>query len=243
MLKFKSFVHLDFLTILPELIKFFWGEVLGESLVSSWGSSWGSSATLSHLDWDTATEGTGTSSVLALNHADVVLASDSTSASLASWDSSLEWEIDSLCVGTAVLAGNLGGDINVGPVTASAVGVDLAAVWAGTVTVDLMESHHDGAALGDLWEGGAIVVHDGLGTGLNIILATTEGLSTSCGIVTLEASGILLEWVPLGSVTWGSWVNSNGGTLSTSITNSLDNGTVASNELGSSEKRKRNGRG
>jgi len=237
-------VHLDF-TIVLELSKFLGGEVLGESLVGSWGgrSSWGSGTTLSHLDWDTATEGTGTSSVLALNHADVVLASDGTSASLASWDSSLEWEIDSLCVGTAVLASNLGGDINVSPVAASAVGVDLAAVWAGTITVDLMESHHDGATLGDLWEGVAIVGHDSLGPGLNIILAATEGLTASSGVVTLEASGILLEWVPLGSVTWGSWVNSNGSTLSTSVTNCLDNGTVASNELGSSEKRKRDGRG
>jgi hypothetical protein len=37
-------------------------------------------------------------------------------------------------------------------------------------------------------------------------------------------------------------LTSNGGSGSTSITDGLDNGTVTSNELGSSKERKRNGR-
>jgi len=235
-------MHLD-LAILLKLLNLFWGELLSSSL-GSWSSrcSWCSSTTLSHLDWDAATEWTGTSSVLALDHADIVLASDGASASLASWNSSLEWEINSLGVGAAVLAGNLGGDIDVGPVATSSIGVDLAAVWAGTITVDLVEGHHDGATWGHLWEGVAVHGHDGLGAGLDIILAATESLTTGSRVVTLEASGILLEWVPLGSVTGSGWVNSNGGAGTTSITNSLDNGTVASNELRSSEERKCNGR-
>jgi len=201
-----------------------------------------SSGTRSHLDWDTATEWTGASGVLALDHADVVLAGNGTSATLASWDSGLEGKIDGLGVATAVLASNLCGDLHVSPGAASGVSVDGTAVWAGTVAVDLVESHHDGTALRDLGEGVSVHGHDGLGASLNIILATAESLTASICVVTLEASGILLEWVPFGSVTWGGWVNSDGGSSSTSITNSLDNGTVTSNELGSSKKRKCNGR-
>jgi len=192
-------------------------------------------ATSGHLDWDTATEGASTSSVHAADHADVVDASDVSTAGLASWDSSLEWQINSLGVASAVLASNLGGDLHVDEVAAITGGVDLAGVWSGTVTVDLVESHGDCSAWRDLGELIAVHGQDSLRSGSDVVLTATEGLTASCGVVALEAGGVLLEGITLGPITRSVGINANGRTGTTFVTNSLDNGTMASHKLGGSD--------
>jgi hypothetical protein len=146
--------------------------------LGGWGGrggwcSWGGSTSGSHLDWYAATEWTSAGSVLAADHADILLSSDGTSASLASWDGGGEWEIGH-GVGTvvAVAALNLGSNINCLPVTSGTVGIDHAGVWACTVTIDLVEGHVDGATGGDLWELVSILLHDSLGASLDVILST-----------------------------------------------------------------------
>lgn len=96
-----------------------------------------------HLDWDAATEGTSTGSVHAADHADIGLSSNISGAGLASWDGRLEWQINGLGVASAVLASNLGGDLHVDEGRSITGRIDLASVWASTVTVDLMKSHGD----------------------------------------------------------------------------------------------------
>jgi len=196
-----------------------------------WCGSW-----LNSLDWDTATEWTGTSSVHAADEADVVLSVELTSAGHLGWHSSLEWEVGGLCAGTGVLAWDVGLDLNGLPVGTSSIGVHLAGVWSGTVTVDLVDGHVEGATSADLWELIAHHLHDCLGTGSNVVLSSTDGLSAGVGIVTLEAGGISLEWITTSSVTRSVWVNSNGGTSSTGITDSLDDSTVAGHELSDGQK-------
>jgi len=232
-------VHLDLLTLITELLEVISRQAIDlriGALVVGWCSSW-CSTTLDHLDWDAATEGTGTGSVLALNHADVVLSSDVTSASLASWDLSREREIGH-GVGPVVAVGalNLGGDVDVGPVAAGTVSVDLASVWASAVTVDLVKGHVDGATSRDLGKRlSGVLGHDSLGACDNVVLTTSEGLTASSGVVTLEAGGILLEGVPSGSITGSGWVNSNSGASTALITNCLDDRTVAGHQLGNGE--------
>jgi len=134
----------------------------------------------------------------------------------------------------------LGCDVDVGPVTASAIGIDLASVWASTITVDLVKGHIDRATGGDLGKRGSVLVHNRLGAGDNVVLAASESLTTCSCVVALEASGVLLEWVPSGSIARSGWVNPNGGASTALIANSLDDGTVAGHQLGNSEETESN---
>jgi hypothetical protein len=149
--------------------------MIGEVETHALGWSSGvASGSVGHLDWDTATERTGTGCVHAANHADVVRTGNVSAACLASWDGGLEWQIDSLCVAAAVLAGNLGGDRHVGEGRSITSGIDLASVWASTVTVDLMKSHGDLSTGRDLGKSSAHHGHDSLGTSNDVILSTLE---------------------------------------------------------------------
>jgi len=233
-------MHLDLLIVITESLEVLFGEIIKRATLGGWSSgSSGGSSTGSHLDWNAATEWTSASSVLAADHADVLLSSDGTSASLTSWDSGLKWEIH-LGVGAvvAVLAIDLCGDIYVGPVVSGTIGVDRARVWACTITIDLVKSHADLATSGDLWELIAVLLHDCLGASLDVVLSTSKSLTASSLVLTLEASRVLLEGVSSSSITWSGWVNSDGGTLSTCITNCLDDGTVTGHQLGNGEQTK-----
>jgi hypothetical protein len=94
-----------------------------------------SSGGTGHLDWDTATEGTSTSRVLATDHADVARTSDSTCAGHARRDGGSERKILHLSVlvaATSVTLEVLGNGDGL-PVGSSTCGVDHALVWASTV--------------------------------------------------------------------------------------------------------------
>jgi hypothetical protein len=138
-----------------------------------WGSGVASGG-VGHLDWDTATERTCTGSVHAADHADVVLSSNVSAAGLASWDGGLEWQINSLGIASAVLASNLGGDLHVDEGRSITGGIDLASVWASTVTVDLMKSHGDLSTGGDLGKSSTHHGHNSLGSSNDIIFSTLD---------------------------------------------------------------------
>jgi hypothetical protein len=163
----------------------------------------------SHLDRNTSTEGTGTSGVLAADHADIALSSNGTSASLISRDGSGERKILHLLVVVAAtgIAVDVLSDLDRGPVGTRAGGIDHAGVRTSTVTVDLVKSHHDLTALGDLGKGRAVLGHDCCGAGLDVVVASAEGLTAGSSGITLEASGILLERVAPRAVTGSSGIN------------------------------------
>jgi hypothetical protein len=68
-----------------------------------------------------------------------------------------------------------------------------------------------------------------------IIQAYSESLTAGSSVVTLEASGILLEGVSFGSVTGSVGVDADGRAGTTLVTNSLDDSTMASHKSGGSE--------
>jgi hypothetical protein len=98
-----------------------------------------------HLDRNTASEGSSTSGVLAADHADIALACDCSCACLAGGDGCGEGKILHLGVPVTptVVARKVLSDSEWLPVCASTCGIDHALVWASTVAVDLMNSHHD----------------------------------------------------------------------------------------------------
>lgn len=201
-------------------------------------SGGGSSSSSSHLNGDTATERSSTSGVLATDHADVALASDSSCAGHASGHRDSEGKILHLSVPVAatVVAGKVGGDSGGLPVGTSTSSVDHASVGTGTVRVDLVNSHHDRATSRDLRKSGAVELHDLSSTSRDVVVTSTECLTASvCGVAT-EASGILLEGVAVGTVTRSVGVDTDGGTGTSCITSSLDDGSVASHEGRGSQK-------
>jgi len=70
-----------------------------------------------------------------------------------------------------------------------------------------VKGHHDLATRRDLGKGASHSGHDRLGASLNVVVASTESLTTGSGGVTLEAGGVLLEGVSARAVTGSSGVN------------------------------------
>jgi hypothetical protein len=198
-----------------------------------------------HLHWNTSAERSCTSGVLAAYHADAGLSSDCSGAGHSSGNGGGERKILHLGVAVAatIAALEVLSDGDGRPVCPSTSCVDHALVWSRTVRVDLVDSHHDLTAGGDLRESGAVDLHDRCGTGLDCIVASTEGLTAAvCGITT-ESSRVLLEGVAVGAVTRSGWVDSNSGSSATSITSSTDDSSVASHEGGGSQKAEGNNGG
>jgi hypothetical protein len=199
----------------------------------------------SHLHRNTATEGTSTSGVLATDHADVALSSNSAGASLGSVDLDVKRLVLQLGVGVAATVVTLEvlGDSHRNPVGTGTSGVDHALVRTSTVGVDLVNGHHERTASGDLRKSGAVELHDLSGTGLDVVVTSTEGLTAnSCGITT-EASGVLLEGVAVCSVTRSGGIDTDGRASTAGITSSLDDGTVASHESRGGQKAEGNNGG
>lgn len=134
-----------------------------------------------------------------------------------------------------VLAGHVGGDINVGPLGGGTIGVDHAVVWASAVTVDLVDGHLDLAAGYNLRKLLASLSHDGLGTGLEVIGAGADGLANGVSSVTLEASAVLLEGVATGAVTGRRGVDAQSHAGAAIGGGGLDDGTVAGDQGDKSE--------
>lgn len=130
----------------------------------------------------------------------------------------------------ASLTGNVGGDLDVGPLSSGGVGVDHAGVWAGTVTVDLVDGHLNLTASCDLGQHVTGHGHDGLGTGVNVVAAAPEGLADGVSGIALEAGRILLAGVSSGGVTRSVGVNTESHAGAAAGCGSLDDGTVASHE-------------
>lgn len=134
-----------------------------------------------------------------------------------------------------VLAGNVGGDINVGPCGSSAVGVDHTLVGAGTVTVDLVNGHLDLATGSDLRKHVTGLSHDGLGAGLKVVGAGANSLANGICGVTLETGAVLLEGVAAGSVTGSRAVDAESHAGAACGSSGPDDGTVSVDEGNESE--------
>lgn len=90
-----------------------------------------SSGAGTNLDRNDTTEGTSASAVLTADKADVLLTSDGTSACLAGRDGGDKRVVSLGTIPVAgVAAGNLGGNLDGGPLGSSAIRVDLAGVGA-----------------------------------------------------------------------------------------------------------------
>lgn len=137
----------------------------------------------------------------------------------------------------AVVSGDVGGDLDVGPRLGGAVGVDHAVVGARAVAVDLVDGHLDLAAGCDLGQLGAGLRHDGPGAGLQVVLAAAQGLAHRRSVVALEPCRVLLERIPAGAVPGSRAVNTEGHAGTTAGGSSLDDGTVAGHEGNKSEYR------
>lgn len=135
----------------------------------------------------------------------------------------------------AALAQNVSGDLDVGPCRGGAICVDHAAVGTGPITVDLVDGHLDlptGRNLGELVTS---LGHDGLGAGLQVVLAGADGLADGCGVRPLEARRVGLEGVAAGSITRGGGVDAEGHARATTGGSSLDDGAVGRYEGDESE--------
>jgi hypothetical protein len=111
-----------------------------------------------HLNRNAASERSSTSRVLYADHADIALACNSTRASLVRRDGDIEGEISLLVVVVAPtgIALDVGGNRNRRPRCTSARSIDHGDVRAGTVTINLVEGHHDHATGGDLRKNAAV---------------------------------------------------------------------------------------
>jgi hypothetical protein len=169
------------------------------------------------LHWDTATEGAGIGIVVTSDHADTSHATSGTSTSLISSDLCSErllqllvtaqtnptkmvmktYEISCLGVTSRVLSWNIGSHLHVFPLGSSTSAINHTAVRTGSVTVDLVESHHDHATGGDLRHVTAVGSHHCWDLGGWVVGSSTKSLSAGVGGLVLEASGVLLIWVSL----------------------------------------------
>lgn len=136
---------------------------------------------------------------------------------------------------SGVAAGDVFSDLDVLPVRASAVVVDHASVGSATIGVDLVKSHADLTALGDLGQLVASLGHDGLCACLQVVVTGANGLAKGVSGVALEAGAVLLEGVAAGSVTGGAGVDTKGHASAAGITRGCDDGTVAGNQIGNGE--------
>lgn len=108
----------------------------GSAVASGTGTGSGTSTSTSsgagtNLDRNDTTEGTSASAVLTADKADVLLTSDGTSACLAGRDGGDKRVVSLGTIPVAgVAAGNLGGNLDGGPLGSSAIRVDLAGVGA-----------------------------------------------------------------------------------------------------------------
>jgi hypothetical protein len=82
--------------------------------------------------------------------------------------------------------------------------------------------------------------HDLSSSSLNGVGTSTEGLTAGSGSSATEASSILLEGVAASAVTRSSGDNTNGWSLTASITSGADDGCVASHERRRSQKAESN---
>lgn len=106
----------------------------GSAVASGTGSGTSTSTSSgagTNLDRNDTTEGTSASAVLTADKADVLLTSDGTSACLAGRDGGDKRVVSLGTIPVAgVAAGNLGGNLDGGPLGSSAIRVDLAGVGA-----------------------------------------------------------------------------------------------------------------
>lgn len=189
------------------------------------------------LNRDDTAEWASAGRVLATDEADVILSGDSTSALLVGGDGGREREVTGLTVSVPASAAALEvlGDGDLLPVGAGAVVVDHARIGAGTVGVDLVESHLDLTTLADLRELVTSLGHDGLGPGLEVIVASSKSLAEAFSSIASESGGILLEGVSASAVTGSGGVDTQGHARATGIASSVDDGTVSGDELGGEE--------
>lgn len=211
-------------------------------LTRSGGTGSRSSSSTSHLNWDTATEWTSTSGVLAADHADIRLSSNGSCAGLTGRDLSSKREILHLSVpvSSTSVALKVLADSDWLPVSTSSGCIDHALVGTRSITVDLMNSHHDLSTSGDLRESATVELHDLGGTRLNVVVASTKSLTTRGSSIATEASGVLLERVAACTIARSGWDDTNSRTLTTSIASGTDDCTVASHERRRSQKAKGN---
>lgn len=104
-----------------------------------------------------------------------------------------------------------------------------------------MKGHLELTTCRNLRKLGASLGHDGLSTGLDVVGASAEGLANSRTGSTTEAGGILLEGVASGSVTGSGGVNTESHANTASVANGVDDGSVARDELGTSQEDGENG--
>jgi hypothetical protein len=106
-----------------------------------------------------------------------------------------------------------------------------------------VDGHHERTSSRDLGEGTAAELHDLSGTSVDVVGASTKSLTAGGGSVTAEAGGVLLEGVAVGTVAGSGGNNTDGRAGTASITNCLDDGTVASHEGGGGQKAEGNNGG
>jgi hypothetical protein len=107
------------------------------------------------------------------------------------------YEVSGLSVASGVFARNVGSDLHVCPLGTGTSGINHTAVGTGTVTVDLVKSHHDHSTLRDLRHAAAVGSEHLRNLGSRVVGSATKGLSASIGSGVLESGGILLIWVSL----------------------------------------------
>lgn len=192
--------------------------------------------TANHLNRNNTTKRTSPSRVLATNQADVVLASNLTGALLVGGNSGGKRMIGfSASIVTATVPLNVLGNLDVLPGLGSAIRVNHAGVGAGTIAVDLVQSHLDVATLRDLGKLATHLGHDSLRTRFDIVVTGTNRLTHSlCGL-TSETSGILLERVSTGSISRSAGVNTQSHALATSVADSVGDDAVSRDKLGSKD--------
>ena len=123
------------------------------------------------------------------------------------WRQEKTYEVFGSGIASGAAARNIGNNLHVCPLGSGTGAIDHAAVWAGTITVDLVESHHDHTTLGDLWHVSTVGSEHLRNLSSWVVVTTTKGLSAGIGSGVLESGGILLEWVSSGSITRGGGVN------------------------------------
>jgi hypothetical protein len=117
------------------------------------------------------------------------------------------YEISGLSIASGVLAGNVGSNLHICPLGSGTCAIDHTAVRTGTITVDLMKSHHDHSALRDLRHVSTVRSEHLRNLSGWVIGSAPQSLSASIGCGVLEPGGVLLIWVTLGSVTGGGGYN------------------------------------
>jgi hypothetical protein len=78
---------------------------------------------------------------------------------------------------------------------ASSSAINHALIRTNTVTIDLMQSHHDHPTSGNLWHVSSVRGEHLGDLGRWIVGPSTKSLTAGIGRGVLEAGGVLLEWI------------------------------------------------